>query len=299
MYLNAFVIVCLACVGHARRVPRSGPAITSTLEQSDLVLVGSVVSPASMFASLLLAENPLVAFAPSASRAGSLTRKLRRQAPIVGGPLVLQQTDNVANVPFRSLPPAMLFGKKEETLEGLRKQLNTVSWLSWWTQAILTTISGVLLLFGNSVGVKVSFPVLVGRFLATFGIACSAASTLWTWGYRRLAGKLRREPETPLAEAAQQTLTIANTGILINLASMGCSLFGAEAIVGTLAAKALTQSQPAVLGVGASPVQALDMLIVQANTNTLLAQFAALTANLWLRGRATKCAEAPSKEPAT
>ena len=38
-------------------------------------------------------------------------------------------------------------------------------------------------------------------------------------------------------------------------------LVGAEAIVGTLAAnKALTTSQSAVLGMAASPVQALDML---------------------------------------
>ena len=53
-------------------------------------------------------------------------------------------------------------------------------------------------------------------------------------------------------------------------------LLGAEAIVGTLAAKALTTSQSAAIGVAASPVQALDMLIVQANTNILFSHFLGL-----------------------
>ena len=67
---------------------------------------------------------------------------------------------------------------------------------SWWAQAILSTISGVLLLFANSVTASISTFALVGRALALGGLGCAIASTLWTWGYARLAAKIGRSPET-------------------------------------------------------------------------------------------------------
>ena len=66
-------------------------------------------------------------------------------------------------------------------------------------------------------------------------------------------------------------------------------------ITGTLAAKSLTMSQAATLGVAASPVQAIDILVVQANTNTLAAHFASLCSCLRLRRRAEVCAAAGAK----
>ena len=71
-------------------------------------------------------------------------------------------------------------------------------------------------------------------------------------------------------------------------------LLGGEAIVGTLAAKALTQSSAlsAAGAVGASPVQALDVLVVQANTNTIACHFVSLVCNMRLRGNAQACAAA-------
>ena len=55
------------------------------------------------------------------------------------------------------------------------------------------------------------------------------------------------------------------------------------------AAKALTMSQSAALGVAASPVQALDMLIVQANTNIILSHFVGLLGGMRVKGAASKC----------
>ena len=71
------------------------------------------------------------------------------------------------------------------------------------------------------------------------------------------------------------------------LLGMGASLLGTYTIVGTLAAKALTQSAT-VVGI-AAPVQALDLLIVQANTNTLAAHFVGLCASLRLLRAASAC----------
>lgn len=48
-------------------------------------------------------------------------------------------------------------------------------------------------------------------------------------------------------------------------------------------------SQSAALGVAASPVQALDMLIVQANTNIILSHFVGLLGGMRVKGAASKC----------
>ena len=166
-------------------------------------------------------------------------------------------------------------------------------------------------------------------------MGCSIASTLWTWGYARLAAKIgRASPEALPSDAASQAARLVGLGITLNMVGMLLCIVGAEAIVGTLgarppaprtahharheptvvactcspcnnsrllrrvhgarraAAKALTTSQSAVLGVAASPVQALDMLIVQANTNIILAHFVGLAGCMRVKGAADKCAQA-------
>jgi hypothetical protein len=51
-------------------------------------------------------------------------------------------------------------------------------------------------------------------------------------------------------------------------------------------------SQSAALGVAASPVQALDMLIVQANTNIIFSHFVSLAACMRMRAAAKACDDA-------
>ncbi|CAN0372566.1 unnamed protein product [Ectocarpus sp. 8 AP-2014] len=78
------------------------------------------------------------------------------------------------------------------------------------------------------------------------------------------------------------------------------ALVGAEQIVGTLVAKVLYAQgfQPSVMvgSAGAAEVaqaqfRALDVFIVQANTNTLLSHFCSLAASLWLLARTPKLAK--------
>jgi len=73
-------------------------------------------------------------------------------------------------------------------------------------------------------------------------------------------------------------------GCTINLVGMLATLLGAEQIVGALAIKVLTQSGIQVTGYGQVPpqLQPLDILIVQANTNTLLSHFCSLVGFLWM-----------------
>lgn len=193
----------------------------------------------------------------------------------------------------RSGEMEMIFGrrKRKPSLARLITQARTSGWLSWWAQAILSVTSGITLAFANSVSNTLSVPVRVGRGLALVSLFFSGLSWLWTSRYGRLATKFANEAidgasETSPGVAAERFLQLVKINIFLNIVGMGIGLSGAEAIIGTLAAKSFTQGQSAVLGIGTNPVQALDVLIVQANTNTVLAHFLSLASSLWLRGKA-------------
>ena len=122
-------------------------------------------------------------------------------------------------------------------------------------------------------------------------LACAIGSTLWTLSYARLGRRLGRKPETKPSDAASSAMGIVKFGVTLNMIGMALCILSAFAITGTLAAKALTMSQAATLGVAASPVQAIDVLIVQANTNTLAAHAARSVASC-ASARAEICADA-------
>jgi hypothetical protein len=79
-------------------------------------------------------------------------------------------------------------------------------------------------------------------------------------------------------------------GTSINLLGMLVTLIGAQVIVGTLAAKVLSMQGVSPFGVGGAAaaavatqtLQPLDILVVQANTNTLLSHFIGLSCSSWL-----------------
>ena len=186
----------------------------------------------------------------------------------------------------RAVCAAAAAEEAEPRVKRLRDRLWSVGWASWWTQTILSVVSGVLLLFANSVMQRPSPALVGGLVLALTGLGTAFCSIFWTWGFTRVSVRLGRQPVTP-SEAAKRARGSLRKGMLLNLVGMGASLLGTYTIVGTLAAKALTQSA-AVVG-AAAPVQALDLLIVQANTNTLAAHFVGLCASLRLLRAASAC----------
>ena len=149
----------------------------------------------------------------------------------------------------------------------------------------------MLLLFANSVTASISAFALVGRALALGGLGCAIASTLWTWGYARLAAKIGRAPETTPADASGQARNLARLGTTLNMVGMLLCLLGAEAIVGTLAAKSFTQGALTVATSPLAAVQPLDVLVVQAILNLQGAHFVGLCTALRLLRAAEACAE--------
>jgi len=172
--------------------------------------------------------------------------------------------------------------------------LRRLSWFSWWCQVILTTISSVTLVFGRGVkeaagGLSSASAGSVMFLLAGSGVGLSALSIIWTWGYCRLARRLLR-PSTNRISAANLLRRALSTGAVINFMGIAATLIGAEQIVGVLFAKVLSLSNGAgvLLGgggagaVASQSIQPLDILIVQANTNTLLSHYIALAVSFWL-----------------
>jgi hypothetical protein len=244
--------------------------------RTSLVLIAVCVAPA-----VLAFHAPLV-----------LKPRLQRPfLPTHGRPLDESEPRPCACRGRLAASPYMLWGGSSEPVPKLRRGLLGIGWVSWWSQAILSTISAVLLLFANTVTVRPTALTILGRALTLGGLVAAIASTLWTVAYGRLARRLGRATPPTAEDAAERAANIATVGTWLNIVGMVLCLLGAEAIVGTLAAKALqSTSGTAITGSFIpSPVQALDLLIVQANTNTLLAHFISLCANMRLRGAATAC----------
>ena len=149
-------------------------------------------------------------------------------------------------------------------------------------QAILSVVSTVTLIFANAVkGSAQSSIIYNGILLAAVGLSLSYINIIWTWAYRNLASGIAQNAEKG-AGSLQNTVKI---GVIIALLGMLITLIGAEQIVGTLVAKAVSGALVSPQGIAASSamnLQALDIFVVQANTNTLLSHLASLVNSLYI-----------------
>ena len=165
-----------------------------------------------------------------------------------------------------------------------------VGWVSFWVQAVLAVISSLVLLFalvnlsvrsapgGGNPGTG------VGLLFAALGLVAVYLSAFWAFRYTRLGRQLRSKDSAkrPSPKDALQTLRL---GTMISMGGMLITLFGGQALIGSLLAKALSQPQGGAVFVPGNInqyVEAFDIFVVQANTNTLLAHFVSLAATLWL-----------------
>lgn len=164
-------------------------------------------------------------------------------------------------------------------------------WISFWLQLVLGVVSGVVLLlfgffnafFNRSPNPNQNNPATgSGIFLAICGLLALGASIYIAFRYTRIARELQStNPNSRPRKSA--TIQVLRLGLLINLGGMLVTLIGAQATVGTLVLKAISQPQGAViLERGQQLISGLDMLAVQANTNTVLAHFAGIVCSLWL-----------------
>ncbi|GJS32953.1 protein TIC 21, chloroplastic [Tanacetum coccineum] len=153
--------------------------------------------------------------------------------------------------------------------------------LGFWLQLVCTIVSAVILSFSIVVTGNISSPV---TFCATaIGIAAAFLSTFWSYGYIRLSAGLRKAVNDPSkAPPFSNVIQSLKNGICLNLLGMSAAIFGMQATLGMLVAKALTTSGNPYYRSGGSPVLALDIFLVQATANTILSHFLGLLFSLEL-----------------
>jgi hypothetical protein len=189
-----------------------------------------------------------------------------------------------------SLPPA---------IRRVSNIFRVIGWGSFWAQIVLAVVSGVVLIFAaGSLGaatntavpqVPGAVPVAptgtinpgtgAGLFLAVLGLLSLFAGAFWAFRYTRLSRKLK----TPDAQARLKkgdAVQALNIGLLINLIGMALTVLGAQAIVGSLVAKSFAQGAGIFTGNFQRFINPLDIFLVQANTNTIMAHLIGLIATL-------------------
>jgi hypothetical protein len=184
-----------------------------------------------------------------------------------------------------SLPPA---------IRRISAAFRWAGWVSFWIQVVLAVVSSLVLLFALvSIGARTAAGGAnagtgVGVLLALAGLVAVYSSIYWAFRYALLGRRLRSRDASkrPSPKDAIQVLRI---GIVISMVGMLLTLFGGQALIGSLLLKALLQPQGGTVFMPGNINQYVEtfhprifIFILQANTNTLLAHFVSLSATLWL-----------------
>lgn len=163
-----------------------------------------------------------------------------------------------------------------------------VGWVSFWIQLVLAVVSGGIIFLAISNPAfnlnRGSSTSGLGLLLGVAGLIALSLSTFWSFRYTRFAQRLQADNPSlrPTKSSAIQHLRL---GLLINIIGMLLTLVGAEWIVGVLLVKTLSIPQGAAIYNTNRLIEPLDIFVVQASINTVLAQFTGILAALWLLQR--------------
>jgi hypothetical protein len=178
-------------------------------------------------------------------------------------------------------------------LRAIAQTFRLTGWISFWIQLVLGVVSGIIvLLFAffsqrpNAAGTNPGSGF--GVFLAVCGIVILAGGIYLAFRYTQIGNQLE-SPNPSNRPRKSETLQVLRLGLWINLIGMLVTLLGAQAIVGTLVARAISpQAATTQLFDPTRIISGLDMLVVQANVNTVSAHFAGVAVSIWLLNRITR-----------
>lgn len=165
--------------------------------------------------------------------------------------------------------------------------LRTFGWISFWLQVVLGIVSAIILLVSvasntNTKAQGSTQGTGFGIFFAICGLVALGIGAFFAFRYTRISKQLLETGRPSKAE----TLQAIRLGLIVNLVGMLVTILGAQAVVGSVLTKSLSQ-QGAVLD-ASRYVQPLDLFVVQGNINTITAHFAGIVASLWLFNRVSK-----------
>jgi hypothetical protein len=181
--------------------------------------------------------------------------------------------------PSSFLPPAV------------RQVSNNLKWsgiIGFWVQIILGVVSSVILLLASTGSPEQTTKGTgFGLFCAASGLIALALGIYFAFRYGMIA-KMLQNPDPALRPKRSDTLQVIRFGLIVNLIGMLFTILGAQTIVGIVLAKSLSVPQATIATNPDRLVKSLDLLIVQANTNTIMAHFTGIVSSLWLLNRITK-----------
>jgi hypothetical protein len=179
--------------------------------------------------------------------------------------------------------------RKQQAASTLRLAGN----LGFWLQLVLGVIAAVLLLLSiaglstnplqgkNLNSAAVGFSI----FCATGGVMTLVVSIIIFFRYKKIA-RLIQTPEVRDRPSKKYTLRMIKIGLIPNLIGMLLSIMGAEAYVGILLGKLSNITPGVIANTGnVNLPTANEILLVLANTHTILCHFVGIIISLWLLDR--------------
>lgn len=156
--------------------------------------------------------------------------------------------------------------------------LRNIGWISFWSQLILSTVSGVVLLFSMGVtsgGAITANPIDVCTLI---GVGSGLVTSMLSWTWIRAGRRLGELKEIKLQQCMGTVLASTN----LNLVGMGATIIGLQATVGGLVAKTLSSAAAGAFYPRNAPPVAFDVFSVQSCTNTIMSHFVGLVLAQWL-----------------
>jgi hypothetical protein len=175
-------------------------------------------------------------------------------------------------------------------IERVSSSLKKAGRIAFWLQIVLGVVSSVLLLVAGAgvLGNQKKTPgIELGIFCAFCAVVCLGLSIFFAFRFSQMGDKMEsRNPEN--RPEKRSTLQVIRYGLIVNLTGILLSILGAEALAGIVLLKTLNNPQGAINLDPSRLVNPADLLIIQANTNTIAAHFSGLVTTLWLLNRISK-----------
>jgi hypothetical protein len=159
--------------------------------------------------------------------------------------------------------------------------------IGFWVQIVLGAISGVTFLFASTALLgtdKKTQGIEFGIFCAFCGIIMLAISIFFSLRYGRVAKQLLQSDRPKKADTWQ----LIKLGLSVNLIGMLLAILGSASLAGIVLLKALTTPPGTLTADPTRYVNSLDMLVIQANINAIIAHFGGIVTTLWLLNRIAK-----------
>ena len=181
----------------------------------------------------------------------------------------------------RAIPPSVI---------KISLALKRAGAVGFWVQLVLGVIGAVTLLLATPILLQnrdTTQGSVFGILCALLGLILLGISIYLTVVYGRMGRKLQN-PDPTARPKKSLTLKTIKIGLIVNLVGTAIAIVGAETLVGLALAKSLGRGQLTLSTNPSEFVNSIDLLIIQANTNTIMGNFAGVINSLWLLNRITK-----------